>query len=248
MHQFERVPRRSTAGMNWSTLGRWGGLLGGGALAIFGLSRRSRWGLGVAAAGGALVYGGTRLSLSSGEVEGRSSILVNCSPAEAYQFWRKFENLPKFMSRMDDVQVSGDGHLTWTVVVGGSRVKWETYVVNDRENERIEWSSLPESPVEMEGSVEFRAAPADRGTIVELSTRWNAVGGIMRQYFEKFPSFLIRNDLRRFKALMETGEIPTTKGQSHGPRSLKTAVARLMDPTEPIRPEHRNLNNLRRIA
>jgi len=252
MHELERVHNRNVGGVNWTAMGHWGSLLGGSALAVFGLTRSSRWGLGLAAAGGALAYGGTRFDHMPRELEGRSSVLVNCSASEAYQFWRRFENLPQFMSRLDDVKVSGDGRLTWTVVSGGSRLTWDTFIVNDRENERIEWSSGPGSPVNVEGSVEFRSAPANRGTIVELSTRFRAPGvGVRRivgQFLGKFPSFLIRNDLRRFKALIETGEIPTIKGQTHGPRSMTAVVARLADPTRPIRPEHRNFDLLRRIA
>ncbi|HVO62286.1 MAG TPA: SRPBCC family protein [Terriglobales bacterium] len=252
MQELGRVQDRNAGGVNWTALGRWGGLLGGSALAIFGLTRSSRWGLGLAAAGGALAYGGTRLDSTPRQLEGRSSILVNCSVHDAYQFWRNFENLPRFMSRLDDVQISGDGHLTWTVVSGGSRLSWDTYIVNDRENQRIDWSSTPGSPVSMSGSVKFRPAPANRGTVVEQSTRFQAPGmGARRmvgQLIGKYPSFLMRNDLRRFKALMETGEIPTIEGQTHGPRSMTAVVARLVDPTRPVRPEHRNLSVLRRSA
>lgn len=252
MHELGKVQDRNAGGVNWTAFGRWGGLLGGSALAVFGLTRSSRWGLGLAAAGGALAYGGTRLDSTPSQLEARSSILVNCSVDDAYQFWRNFENLPKFMSRLDDVRVSGDGRLTWTVVSGGSRLRWDTYVVNDRPNERIEWNSVPDSPVNVEGSVEFRSAPANRGTVVELSTRFQAPGmGVRRivsQFLGKFPSFLMRNDLRRFKALIETGEIPTIEGQTHGPRSMTAVVARLVDPTRPVRPEHRNLSLLRRSA
>ncbi len=253
MHGLGRVHGENAGGLNWVALGRWGGLLGGSALAIFGLTRDSRWsGLGLAAAGGALAYGGTRLNGAPKQIEGRSSVLVNCSPEEAYRFWHNYENLPKFMSRMESVRASGSGRLTWTVLTGGRRLSWDTHIVNDRENERIEWSSVPGSPVTMEGSVEFRRAPADRGTIVELSTRYSnmrvGLGGVMRQLLGKFPSFLMRNDLRRFKSLIETGEIPTIEGQTHGPRSATAVVARLVDPTRPIRPEDRNLAALRRSA
>jgi uncharacterized membrane protein len=253
MHELGRIQNQNPGGVNWIAVGRWGSLLGGGALAIFGLTRDSRWaGLGLAAAGGALAFGGTRLDRMPKQIEARSSILVNCSPADAYQFWHNYQNLPKFMSRMDNVRMSADGRLTWTVVTAGRRISWDTFIVNDRENQRIEWSSAPESPVTMEGSVEFRTAPADRGTIVELSMRYSNIraglGGMMRQFLGKFPSFLLRNDLRRFKALMETGEIPTIEGQTHGPRSMTAVVARLVDPTRPIRPEDRNLVALRRSA
>jgi hypothetical protein len=67
----------------------------------------------------------------------------------------------------------------------------------------------------------------------------------------KYPNFLMRHNLRRFKALVETGEIPTIEGQTHGPRSAKVAALRLADPTRPLRPETRigeALDALRRIA
>jgi len=61
------------------------------------------------------------------------------------------------------------------------------------------------------------------------------LGHAVAKLFGKDPSFIMRQDLRRLKALMETGEIPTIEGQTHGPRSLKVAAFRMMDPDRPIR-------------
>lgn len=255
MTQSGVIHQRGVRGGKWPTIGRWSGLLGGTALAVFGLTRKSRWGLGVAAGGGALALAGSRVDGSPSLFEARSSVLVNCSANEAYRFWRDFDNLPRFLSRVENVSVSSDGRVTWTMIGAGSRINFDTYVVNDRENERIEWSSNPSSPVRVEGSVEFRAAPANRGTIVEASLRYRPTTGAVRrtmaQMVGKFPSFLMRQDLRGFKALVETGEIPTIEGQSHGPRSLTAGLARMIDPTRPLRPVSRrreHITTLRRIA
>lgn len=255
MNQFARSQNGSAVGTTWRGIARWGGLLGGTGLAIFGLTRRSPWGLGIAAGGGALAFAGSKLDYTPRVLEARSSVLVNCSANEAYRFWRDFENLPRFMSRVENVNVSGDGRVTWTVVGAGSRMTWDTYIVNVRENERIDFSSTPGSPVGVEGSVEFRPAPANRGTIVEAAMAYRgSTLGLRRsvaQFIGKFPSFLMRQDLRRFKALVETGEIPTIEGQSHGPRSMTAALARLADPTRRLPskvPGPKLLSALRRIA
>jgi hypothetical protein len=69
------------------------------------------------------------------------------------------------------------------------------------------------------------------------------IGRALVQAFAKYPEFLLRQDLRRLKALVETGEIPTIEGQTHGPRSTKIAALRVADPSLPIRPE----SNLKQI-
>jgi len=227
---------------------RWAALIGGSSLALVGLTRRSKSGVAMAAAGGLLAYVGATVA--------RSSVLVNCSPQGAYQFWRNFENLALFMRHLESVSVSGDKRTTW-IALGpfGTRITWDAEIVADRANEVIEWQSLPGSRLRVDGSVEFRSAPANRGTIIQAMMRFRppsgGVGRAVAKIFGKYPNFVMRQDLRRFKALVETGEIPTTEGQTHGPRSLKIAALRLADPDRPLRPESRItevLNALRRIA
>ena len=93
------------------------------------------------------------------------------------------------------------------------------------------------------GYVSFRPAPANRGTLVqtsmELRPSAGALGLAAARLFGKDPSFLVRQDLRRLKALIETGEIPTVEGQPHGPRSAITAFARMANPDRPIRSDAR---------
>lgn len=235
---------------------RLGALIGGGSLALLGLSRRSNSGLALAAAGGALVYMGVRADRLPRVLVAQSSILVNCSPEEAYKFWRNFENFPLFMTRIEAVTVSSGGQSTW-IALGpmGSRIIWDAEIVSERENESIEWQSLPGSALMVDGSVRFEPAPAGRGTLIKVEMRYRPRAGatarVIAKMLGKYPNFVLRQDLRRLKALIETGEIPTIEGQTHGPRSKLIAALRVADPTRPIRPESKVsevLNAVRRIA
>lgn len=221
---------------------RWGALLGGGALAIYGLTRRSLPGIAIAGAGGALAYAGARTTKVPREIVSHARVLLNCSPQEAYQFWRNFENLPLFMLHVESVRPTGDRQHRW-VALGplGGRITWDAELVTDRPNEAIAWRSLPSSELGVEGMVAFGNAAANRGTLVDAHIRYQpragSAGRTIAKVMGKYPDFLLRQDLRRFKALVETGEIPTTEGQPHGPRSAVVAALRLADPNRPFRPE-----------
>ncbi len=216
-------------------LQRWSALLGGGALLLFGLSRRSASGLALAAAGGTLAYLGSRTDGAPTGDAARAAVLVNCPPEEAFQFWRKFENLPRFMRHLESVTETGNGRSKW-VAVGplGYRVEWEAEIVSETPSRSIAWRSLPGSEIDVEGRVEFRNAPANRGTLIDVRVQYQppagAIGKGVAKLLGKDPSFLMQQDVRRFKALIETGEIPTVEGQSHGPRSVLAGVARVANP------------------
>ncbi len=219
---------------------RWGALLGGGALAVFGLTRRSKTGLALAATGGVLAYMGTQADAVPKEFTSEGSLLVNCSPQEVYQFWRNFENLPLFTRHLETVTVLDNRQSRW-VALGplGIPIHWDAEIVSERENESIAWRSLPGSDVEVDSAVQFRTLPGKPGTLVTASVRYRTPSGQLTRALAKLlgksPKFVMRQDLRRFKALVETGEIPTTEGQPHGPRSTLVAVARVADPDRPIR-------------
>lgn len=208
----------------WLVLQRWGPLVAGSSLALIGVRRRSKTGIALAAAGGLLAYQGTRNQLQMREFRGESSFAVNCSPQEAYRFWRDFENLPSFMQHLESVKVTGDRLLEWTLMLPmGKRISWTSEIIEDRENERISWRTVPGSAVQNRGWVEFRPAPGNRGTIVTAvmlhGPSAGPLGRAASTILGRNLKFNLREYLRRFKALMEAGEIPTIEGQPHGPRS-----------------------------
>lgn len=220
---------------------KWGALIGGSALAIYGITRRSPLGVALAAGGGTIAYLGVNQKSRPSQSSTWTSLLINCTPEEAYRFWRDFENLPRFMNRLETVTVLDDRRSRW-VALGplNRRIKWDTEITGERENEYISWSSLPGSDIQVDGRVEFREAPAGRGTLISAHLEFRPIqgtAGTLAKFLNKGANFAIRQDLRRLEALIETGEIPTTEGQSHGPRDFVTGVMRVADPTRPIRPE-----------
>lgn len=219
---------------------RWGALIGGGALAIYGISRRSPLGVALAAGGGTIALLGNNHKSQSRQPSATTTLLINCSPHDAYRFWRDFENLPRFMNRLQTVTVLDDRRSRWTALGPmGRPIRWDAEITGEREDQYIAWRSLPNSDVQVDGRVEFQAAPADRGTLVSAHLEFRAIPGtsnLLANLLNKSANFVIRQDMRRLEALIETGEIPTTEGQSHGPRDFVTGVARVVDPMRPIQP------------
>lgn len=246
MSEAARIHLRNAQGRHYRRAAafRWSALITGGALALIGLSKRSKSGVAIATAGGLLSYAGAKTGTQPQELIARSSILLNCTPDEAYQFWSNFENLPLFMRHLESVTRLGESRSRW-IAIGplGKRVVWDAEIAFDRKDDVIAWRSLPDSEIYVDGIVKFRNAPANRGTIITVVVVYQppagAIGGALAKILGKDPSFMMRQDLRRLKALIETGEIPTVEGQSHGPRSAVAAVARTLDPDRPIRGEGR---------
>jgi len=143
---------------------------------------------------------------------------------ELYSFWRKFENLPRFMRHLESVQENGNRSHWIAKTPVGSRVEWDAEVVDEREGQFISWRSLPGSQVHNTGSVLFEPLSNDRGTMVratfDLAPPGGAAGRLAAKALGPITKQQVQEDLRRFKNLMEAGEIPTTEGQPEGRRSL----------------------------
>jgi uncharacterized membrane protein len=169
-----------------------------------------------------------------GVVRGRTSVIVNRPPEECYRFWRDFENLPRFMSYLESIRTIGDRRWHWVAKAPGDiRIEWDAEMVDDTPNERISWRSLPGADVPNSGSVRFERAPGGRGTIVRIEMAYGRPGHAIAAAFAKLvgkvPEQLVYKDLRRFKQVLETGEVITTEGQPAGRTSSVTwldAIAR----------------------
>jgi uncharacterized membrane protein len=235
---------------------RWAPLVGGSTLALLGLSRRSKAGWALVAAGGALAVAGTRTSKQQSTPFLGATILVNASPQEAFRFWRDLDNAPRWMNHIESVNELGDRKSKW-IAVGpmGVKLHWTAEITDQRDGEYIAWRSLPGSDLNVNGRVEFKQAPGNRGTIVSsrmlYSIANSALRGAASGFIGRQAKFFVRQDMRRFKALLETGEIPTIEGQTHGPRSGVTAVARAFNPDRPLRGDWRAreaVASLRRVS
>jgi uncharacterized membrane protein len=158
-------------------------------------------------------------------IQVQKSVIVNRSPQECYSFWRDLTNLPRFMTHIESVEPRGDRLSHWVAKApAGTRVEWDAEIVDDQPGERISWRSLASSDVEHAGTVRFLRAPGGRGTIVRVQMQYRPPGGMVAalaaKLFGEEPRQQIPQELRRFRAIMETGEVPTTEGQPAG-RSVR---------------------------
>lgn len=149
------------------------------------------------------------------------TLTINRSPAELYQFWHNFENLPQFMKHLQNVQVKDQRRSHWkTKAPLNQTVEWDADITAERENEFISWASVPGADIANSGSIEFRPLSHDRGTEVKVISEYHlplgGLGNAIAKIFGESPEQQIGDDLRRFKMLMETGEIATTEGQPQG--------------------------------
>ncbi len=209
-------------------------LIGGGALAAWGIKRmvkrRSASSIGMTAGAGLLVYNGLRSYDGTARrgVHLEAAFTVNKPPDELFRYWRNVENLPRFMQHVESVHATGN-RLHW-VARGplGRKLSWDTEITDEKENEWITWQSVPDSPLRHSGSVQFRRAPGDRGTVVTVAMQYEPVArGVAQSLLEllgKGPEFQLREELRHFKQLVEAGEIPTTEGQPSGRRSAVVSL------------------------
>jgi uncharacterized membrane protein len=159
----------------------------------------------------------------SPEVGITRSITVNRPPEEVYRFWRNFQNLPRFMSLLDSVEVMSDRRSRWKVAGPRKRtLQWETEITEDRAHERIAWRSSENAPLESRGEVRFRRAPGGRGTEVMLTLAIDAPAAGVARLMKKVPEVQVSSDLRRFKQLMELGEVVRSDASVHvGPHPAR---------------------------
>jgi uncharacterized membrane protein len=139
---------------------------------------------------------------------------------EVYGFWHNFENLPRFMAHLESVQVLDNNRSRWKAKApAGMTVEWEAETVEDRPNELIAWRSLPDAQIPNSGRVRFQDAPGNRGTEVHVELRYQPPGGkigaLIAKLFGEEPKQQVKGDLRRFKQVMETGEIVHSDASIH---------------------------------
>ena len=232
---------RGTAGWVWSRVA--GDVVDIATLAV-GASRKgaapTRLGVSLAALAGVTVADVvTARALSGhGRVERRATaaITVNRPRPEVYRHWRGLERLPEFMAHLRSVSTDASGRSRWEATgPAGSTVSWEAELVEDREDEVISWRSVEGADVENTGSVRFRDAPGGRGTEVVVDLRYRPPGGhagaAVAALLGEEPNQQLRDDLRRFKQVIEIGEVVRSEGSPSGQSTRQQLAQR---PAQPI--------------
>jgi uncharacterized membrane protein len=219
-------------------------VVAGAVLATVGLVRRDARGLVAAGIGAALVQRGATgychlydaLGLNSAQQRGTAedeveasgvhieeALLINRPAHELYDFWRDFANLPKFMRHIERIE-NRDGNRTHWIAkperMGGQTLEWDSELTDDAPGQHIAWRSLPGSDLVHTGSVRFASGLGDRGSEVRIVLDYvppaGKLGDRLAMVLGRSPQRQLRDDLRNFKRLMETGELPNIAGQPHG--------------------------------
>lgn len=152
------------------------------------------------------------------------TVTINQPRETLYAFWRDFRNLPLFMENIVAVDVLDERRSRWTVEApAGKTVQWTSTIVEEEEGAVIAWESDKDADIKNTGRIEFRDAPPGRGTEVTATIVYDPPGGdlgkLIAKLFLKEPKVQARHDLRRFKQLMETGEISTAQAPDAAPRA-----------------------------
>jgi uncharacterized membrane protein len=214
-------------------LERWAGVAAAAAVMAFGLSRRSMPGVVLAAAAAPVAYRGltgewpgvssglaradTRVALSGSRgIHVREAVRLEVPLEDVYAFWRRLDNLPRFVAHLDAITDLGGGRSHWVVAgPAGSTVEWDAEIINEIENEIIAWRSIAGSDIATAGSVRFSTARQGRSTQVSVHLQYAAPGGragrLLALVFGRDPAHMVREDLRRLKQLLEAGEIPRAR-------------------------------------
>ena len=239
-----RPPGSARNGANVGDMERLASVLGGGWLMYTGLRQANLSGLALAVLGGGLTSRGitghcaaySALDVNGAPHHGRlaavaagkgvrvtRAVTINRSPQVLYRYWRNLENLPRFMSHLVSVDSEGT-HSHWVARgPAGAHVEWDAEIITAEPDRLIAWRSLQDSQISTAGSVHFTPLSHDRGTEVRVELKYDPPGGRLGAWlarlFGEEPGQQIRDDLRRFKQLLEAGEIPTVKGQPTGSKS-----------------------------
>lgn len=152
------------------------------------------------------------------------TITVNRPREELYAFWRDFRNLARFMENVESVRVDDDRRSHWVVKApAGKTVEWDSVLTEEEEGRVLAWESVEDADIKNTGRIEFRDAPEGRGTEITATIVYDPPGGdlgkLIAKLFQKEPKIQARRDLRRFKQLMETGEISTSEAPDAAPRA-----------------------------
>lgn len=154
----------------------------------------------------AVAAAGNHAGLRGNTVIGRTAT-INRPRAELYAYWRDVSNFPTFMEEIDTVEVFNEERSRWT----SDETVWDVLITDEHEGDYLVWQSAAGAAVIVSGRADFRDATGGRGTEITLTTAYHAKGGaigrMIATLLQREPGLQARRDLRRFKQLMETGEI-----------------------------------------
>lgn len=193
-----------------------GGL--GLASSLAGLTRRGPLGLGLLGAGTMLFLRAlddrplralfSQTHDERGLIEVTKTIGIEAPVEAVYGYFRNFENFPRVMDHVAEVQAK-NAHSSWKVRgPAGTLVDFDVELVRDERNRLIEWRTLPGQGFEHRGVVRFSPVNA-ASTRLEVRIAYSLPGGrlgdLVAGWFRVDPKRALDDDLLRFKSVLERG-------------------------------------------
>lgn len=156
----------------------------------------------------------------------KKAVTVNAPSERLFSYWRNLENLPRLFENVLSVKVLDPTRSHWTLrVPSGVTLEWDAEIIVDRENEMIGWRSLDGADLDNAGSVRFERATGGRGTVVRVALQYNPpagkIGAALSTLLGEKPASQVQEALRKFKQLMETGEVPRSKDEGKVPEAME---------------------------
>lgn len=169
------------------------------------------------------------VSGSSGKpIEVTTTLTINRAPNQVYAYWRKLENLPDFMTHIASVKELDERKSRWRAQWGDSLLSWEASITKDIVNESLAWRSLPSSEIKTYGEVNFKTAPGKRGTEVHVKIGYEPMAGPAGKAVAKLMTPVlerqIKEDVRNFKRVLETGQRPVEGPMTSGRNEESSAA------------------------
>ncbi|HWC16272.1 MAG TPA: SRPBCC family protein [Terriglobales bacterium] len=210
----------------------WGAMLAGAALSVYGWTRRSASGVALGVAGGAIALkaasAGPIADLVGTETSLSHSVIIMRSAADICRFWQETERIPQWMENVRSVKRLDDRRSVWSRVHPElGIIEWTNEMIDEIPNQSLRWRTLGAngSDYDLSGRLSLTGLGTHRGTLVTLTLQYKMHTGLLHSgapiIIAPDPQRHLRESLRRFKMLLEAGEIATIRGQSHGPRTLK---------------------------
>jgi uncharacterized membrane protein len=151
----------------------------------------------------------------------RTSVLIQANPDALYAMWRNVEAAPAWQEQISRVVATGERTSHWVMESDGKTIEWDSEVLADEPGKRIAWRSTG-GESDNAGEVIFDEAPGGRGAMVTVlqEFRMGKLASAWETFVGRNPKQAVIENLRHFKALAETGEIPRTQGQPHQDRGV----------------------------
>lgn len=168
-----------------------------------------------------------------GLIEAQATMTIARSPQVLYDLWRDTSQIPKWQERIVQVSDLGNGRCRWTMFINNDKkLEWDSQVIAEEPSNWIAWRTEEGADIQTAGQVIFEPALNGRGTVVRVTQQFRLPGGKFASFFSaphlRSPEAYVRENLRHFKQLAETGEIARAQGQPHGKSDMRGEVESIL--------------------